>query len=254
MPEIHRPIRFPLREILFRDPMDITFCGLWMEMQFPHAGQGTSSPMRESSASRAFPQCGHVMSNSFCLSSSVLDDEDENPSGLFERMSAVGPIGMSFGTINSRLQAGQVTVVPRQSLSASSACWQCGQVTSISLSFPRPSARRKETSLKSGLFPYPSVRLVGRPSMRTRKEVRAPCARSLLHVPLIRIFLRFDRDDDLQKAIGWFGVLVWRGSPSVRGGVPRDREKSSITGLPGQAVSARTGRGALRPGSRESGQ
>ena len=47
--------------------------------------------------------------------------------------------------------------------------------------------------------------------MRTRKEVRALRARSLLHVPLIRIFLRFDRDDDLQKAVGWFWVLVGGG-------------------------------------------
>ena len=59
--------------------------------------------------------------------------------------------------------------------------------------------------------------------MRTRKEVRASCARSLLHVSLIRIFLRFDRDDDLQKAIGLFWGYLVTGVSGVRDGVSRGR-------------------------------
>ena len=37
-----------------------------------------------------------------------------------------------------------------------------------------------------------------------------------------RIFPGFGTNDYLQKAVGWFGVLVRRGSPGVRDGVPRD--------------------------------
>lgn len=106
---------------------------------------------------------------------------------------------------------------------------------------------------KSGLFPCPSVRLLERPCLKTRKEVRALGARSLLHVSLKRIFPGFDRNDYLQKAIGWFGVTRWRGAPGVRGGVPRDEAKNTRTALPRQArFAASPSRGGVQTPYRSS--
>ena len=90
--------------------------------------------------------------------------------------------------------------------------------------------------------------------MRTRKEVRALCARSLLHVPLIRIFLRFDRDDYLQKAIGWFGVLVVAGFSgcarrcTARRGVGYQNRPAGASGFRGAVlpVVAAAEKGAVR--------
>ena len=48
-------------------------------------------------------------------------------------------------------------------------------------------------------------------------------ARSLLHVSFIRIFSGFDRNDDLQKAIGLVWGYLVAGFSGVRGGVPRER-------------------------------
>ena len=54
----------------------------------------------------------------------------------------------------------------------------------------------------------------------TERGPRARRAFSLARVAE-RIFPGFEANDDLQKAIVWFGVLVWRGSPGERDGVPR---------------------------------
>ena len=50
-------------------------------------------------------------------------------------------------------------------------------------------------------------------------------ARSILHVPFIRIIPGFERNDDLQKAIGWVVGYLVAGVSGVRGGVARGWER-----------------------------
>ena len=107
-------------------------------------------------------------------------------------------------------------------------------------------ARRKETVLKSGLFPCSCSRLLRMALLKTRKEVRASCARSLLHVSFSEFSQDSEQTTTCRKQMLWRGATEWRGGG---GGdarrVPRGKEEGSRKRLRPQALSA--GHGRWRP-------
>ena len=93
-------------------------------------------------------------------------------------------------------------------------------------------AKAERDSQKSGLFPCPSCRLLEWPLWKHGKR-SARFTRVLSCTCRPRIFPGFARNDYLQKAIGWFGVL---GGGGVFGWVREMKERGEwLTRRVGQA-------------------